>query len=520
MYSFDLVAEPWIPVLASDGVRAVGLADVFAGDIASLATGDSGEDVAVFRLLLAIAIAADAENLTPAQWVVNHRDDFDLFHPQRPFAQNVDMARFLEAKGASKPITDLSYSHSGAGRPSSNQFHSSSGLTLTHAEAARMLLVRHSFSGSGAQPFTGSLFPTPRHPGNGEVLWSHKGKFSMCTSRMFAWIDAGSLADTLAANVTAVRGRPLGQFHFTWTHGYPPVYLAPEGILDGLTYLSRSIYLIPAAEVARGMLCGGVRWPEEEDKLGYTADRQMDLLPFVFYPRSGAERKAIAAADKKAADAAAAGKPAPARSTKTYPRATPKAAINKTPWRDLLGGIADGHAPQGVFSHAHQGQTLRIAGMAAGGSGNRIDGVFSGSLPVPAGGVSAAAAGIAVDEHIERHLMLQWVLRELRRFDPRFDAKEREKITLRVTAELHEAMYPVVCAALTGAITAKEMDQHLGEITTAADDAVVAAAGSARPDLAGQLKSRRDVRWEYRDTNEDDTNEDDTNEDDTEDEES
>lgn len=384
MHSFDLVTAPWIPVLSASGVRDVGLADAFSEDIAALATGDSYEDVALLRLMIAIAVAADAESLHPAQWVRNHTGDFDLFHPQRPFAQNADMLRFIDA-GKTNPIADLSYRHGGTGKAAANMFHSHSGITLTPAETARQLVVRQCFSVPGIQPFLGNLFPAQKHPGTGKMETVLPSIAAEGTAGTLAWIEDGDLPSTLAANVAAVRGRPLGTFHFTWTHGHPPVYLHPEGVLDGLTYLARSIYVEPGTEVTRAMVCNGVRWPADKDKLGYTEDMDPELKPFALYLISSEEHNAAKRATERIVKAAKAGKKAKPVAPKTFPRRNYSSSMGRTAWRTLLRGLVDQQPPSAVLSAARPGQTLRTAGIGTSNQ-SRIDGLFVASLPAPAEG--------------------------------------------------------------------------------------------------------------------------------------
>ncbi len=495
MHSFDLVTAPWIPVLSASGVRDVGLADAFSEDIAALATGDSYEDVALLRLMIAIAVAADAESLDPAQWVRNHTGDFDLFHPQRPFAQNADMLRFIDA-GKTNPIADLSYRHGGTGKAAANMFHSHSGITLTPAETARQLVVRQCFSVPGIQPFLGNLFPAQKHPGTGKMETVLPSIAAEGTAGTLAWIEDGDLPSTLAANVAAVRGRPLGTFHFTWTHGHPPVYLRPEGVLDGLTYLARSIYVEPGTEVTRAMVCNGVRWPADKDKLGYTEDMDPELKPFALYLISSEEHNAAKRATERIVKAAKAGKKAKPVAPKTFPRRNYSSSMGRTAWRTLLRGLVDQQPPSAALSAARPGQTLRTAGIGTSNQ-SRIDGLFVASLPAPAEGVDPAAINAAVERHVARHVEMVAVSRNLRGRSAAVESEKdiRRALEGQITSVLDAQMYPHVCAALRGECSLSDLELRLAAISEAAGGAAVAGMASARPEAASQLRRIRDARW-------------------------
>lgn len=476
MHSFNLATEPWIPVLTTQGMRTVALPEAFAPDVVAVATGDDLEDLAVSKMLLAVAIAADVES-TPAQdWVRAHVEDFDLFHPARPFGQNADMARFLDVEDVVKPILHHSYRHAGRGGLASNQFHSYSGVSITPAEAARILLVRQSFSVTGVQQFKKGLFPSQRHPGKGKQLEAVNGYPSVYVSRAFAWIVEDTLDLTLAANVAAVRDLPKGRFQFTWTDGHPPLYLAPEGVLDGLTYLSRSVYLVPGTSVDQAIVCEGLRWPAADDNVGYTADQAPTLLPFTLFKMP---------ADKPARTAKAPKRTAPA---------TPPVTIEKTPWRQLLDGLATQQPVTAALASARPGQRVTVAGLAT-SSGGRLDGTLTGTLPVPADGVDAAAIAELVDTRIDKHVTLLMAQRTQRGRDASQDAEKKVRKALRmdITHRLDELMYPHVVAALDGKITLEELDTLLTSIVAAADHSSIASLAQTRPQLAARTAFIRDA---------------------------
>lgn len=184
---FSLAERDWIPVLTDAGMSQRNLHTVFTADVVDLASGDTLEDAAILRLLIAIAIAAHAENLDPREWVASRADRFDLFSRSRPFGQNPDMARFVTAERSTRPLAAQSYVLAGNGSTAVNQFHTLSGVTFTPAAAARLLLMRQAFSVGGIQQWPASAY--------GKEPCS--AKTAVCTNRAFVWVDTGRLAHTI-----------------------------------------------------------------------------------------------------------------------------------------------------------------------------------------------------------------------------------------------------------------------------------------------------------------------------------
>jgi hypothetical protein len=272
---FSLVSEPWIPVLTSSGMQTRGLSRAFDPDVIAIATGDDLEDTALTRLLLAIHIAANDGGRTPQHWLDAHRARFNLFDPHRPFWQNPDMARFAELPGAVKPLVSASYRHAGRGSTAVNVWHNESGLVFDCAAAARLIVVRQQFSVGGKQPFTTAAY--------GAAPMS--AKTSVATNRPFLWLDDGRLASALAATAALGGTHPVGQFWFTWPeHTTPAASGAPSGVLDGLTWPSRSILLIRGSGGCEPgvMVCDGLRWPEPGTGSEHSDPK---LVPHTIYAR-------------------------------------------------------------------------------------------------------------------------------------------------------------------------------------------------------------------------------------------
>lgn len=339
---FSLVSDPWIPVLTDAGMETRGLADAFAPDVITVACGDDLEDTALVRLLLAIQIAAHRAGSPPATWLRDQRDRFELFDPEFPFWQNPDMARFAEHAGAVRPLIAASYRHTGTKSAAVNLWHSASGITYTPAEAARLLVVRQQFSVGGIQSFTASAY--------GKAPMS--AKTSVATNRPLLWLDTGRLAVSLAATAALAAHHSAGTFWFSWPAESRPADTAtPTGILDGLTWPSRSILLCEHTPEAVGaiMICDGLRWPELDPAT------ELSLVPHTIYAR------------KKAAD--------PYTPQGVHP--------SRVIWRQLATMCADPDNPTAAWQSlaSAAGGWWRLGGLGSYQAG--ISGPLSGAFPVP-----------------------------------------------------------------------------------------------------------------------------------------
>lgn len=472
MHSFNLATQPWIPVLTASGMVTVTLSDIFDDKVIAIATGDELEDAAVFKLALAVSIAASHEGVSARRWTLDHTADFDLFDPQRPFGQNADMARFIDDPNTHRPILHHSYRHSGQGPIVSNAHHSYSGIRITPAEAARILLVRQHCSVGGAQQFgfsknTVDKFPPvpSMEPGKATIDVT-KADASPYTARVFAWIEAETLQQTLRINTEAVAGLDAGTFHFTWTDTTPPVYGAPTGVLDGLTWLSRSIYLLPGDPVERAMVCDGVRWPEEGVNPGYRSSDEPRLLPFSLYSSAGknGELKAVSVSTGYAL------------------------------WRQILTALNAGQPEAVAAKHAAAGQSIRGSGIAKYQA--RIDGAVTGSLPVPVPGVSTGDLVKLVDGLFKDHYSLVGSM--LRGIGSNTGRKDRQHMigarirTPDVSLELQ--IESAVRDAAAGRTSIEEARERARAVTTTAADRSVSQLGSTHPGAAGATAAARGAR--------------------------
>lgn len=162
-FAFGLTSEPWIPVQRRDGHETeVSLRDVFAqaeglrrvvGDVPTV-------EFALLRLLLAIlhdAIDGPADvdewqelwdGGLPVERIVaylgEHRDRFDLLHPETPFLQTPGLRTARDEVGSlDKIVADV---------PNGARFFTmrAAGVDrLSFAEAARWLVHAHAFDTSG-----------------------------------------------------------------------------------------------------------------------------------------------------------------------------------------------------------------------------------------------------------------------------------------------------------------------------------------------------------------------------------
>lgn len=340
----NLATDPWIPVLTVRGMETMGLVDVFASadTVVDVATGDPLEDAALMRLLIACDAAAARSNLPAADWVDAHRHRFGLFDDVAPFGQNADMARFIDDPKAARTIAFISYSFVGNGSTALGDTHNEAGIRLTAAEATRMLLVLHAFAVGGRQSFSQAIYGPS----------AMAAKTAICTNRPFLWVQGYTLAESL--ELSRITADPLGEFHFTWPANITPASTgAPTGILDALTWPSRSMLLLRDGDgmVDRAMCCEGYRWPEV-GKGDWTAEVDEWCLPYT-----------------------------------TWTKAKPKEPftiqgvhVDRPAWRQLLTAWSNPDSP-GLLGNSPGHGTFRLIGL--GSYQSRIDGPVIGSLPVP-----------------------------------------------------------------------------------------------------------------------------------------
>ncbi|HET9255448.1 MAG TPA: type I-E CRISPR-associated protein Cse1/CasA [Pseudonocardiaceae bacterium] len=292
MPTFDLVREPWVPVL-SDGTRVdVSLLDALtmANEWDGLALDEPSQAVGLLRqILLPVVCHAVGLPQTSTEWsrrwsagvlhreritayLSEHADRFDLFHPECPFAQ---VGGLRTAKGDTKPASLLlPAAATGNNVPLFSARTEGDPPALTPAEAARALLATHCWdtaaikSGAVGDPMVkaGKTTGNPTGP----------------VGQLGVVIPIGpTLASTILLNTPiAPQGLALND-RPQWIR--PPADPAwrqrpAEGLLDLLTWQSRRVRLIPETDehgsmvVRQVVLAAGDRLdplPEDEPHTGW-----------------------------------------------------------------------------------------------------------------------------------------------------------------------------------------------------------------------------------------------------------
>jgi CRISPR system Cascade subunit CasA len=268
---FDLVVEPWIPVLDQTGqVRERSIVEVLAEapTIVELRGEVPTQEFTLLRLLLAILHRALHDRETGisgpcsvgewaelrddwpsvvavvSEYLQEHRERFDLFHPRTPFFQVADLHTAKdEAAGLHKLIIDV---------PSGAPFLTTRlgrGLErISAAEAARWLVHVHAFDPSGIR--SGAVGDTRVKGGKGYPIgpgWAGQlGGVHLLGS---------SLLDTLLLNLVVpdevmVEARPhdLPPWerppHGPQAEERPPHVNVPTGPVDLYTWQARRVRLI------------------------------------------------------------------------------------------------------------------------------------------------------------------------------------------------------------------------------------------------------------------------------------
>lgn len=250
MPSFRLDTQRWIPVVWSTGeyeeLSLLGAVQR-AEEIRAL-VGNPLEVAVLTRLLLAIAHSvsspADAyewidvwnDRGTLLTKMVDHirenEASFDLYSSERPFLQNPKLPEpttspavlvYERAQGNNPVFLDASQVAYPAPIPSS--------------EAARALLVTHSFAGSG----TGSN--NPLNGGKKDVMYAGP----LC-ARMIAILEGDNLAKTIALNLAS--GMKTGKPNWLRNRVDVPIRTSSEGVADLYTRPTRSARLRPADDLS------------------------------------------------------------------------------------------------------------------------------------------------------------------------------------------------------------------------------------------------------------------------------
>lgn len=263
---FNLVRDPWVPILGPGGFDVVSLGHLFDpaglwGKPVTLVDGERDVEpltgAACFRLLLAIRAAAAQAGVEPVVWLGDHEAQFDLFDPVAPFGQCGAIrpragevaipATMLPLFTATKGATLLDHT-----------IYDQPGYQLSYAEAARLMLVRMMVGTAQRQPFKAALFGP-------EATF---GKNTVCLTRPLLWVETGgSLADDV--EVSSTPGLGVGRFLWSWPDGWTPGQpQTPQGPLEVLTWPSRAMLLLDDGDGVSQVAYGnGAVWDDTDPGL-------------------------------------------------------------------------------------------------------------------------------------------------------------------------------------------------------------------------------------------------------------
>ncbi len=264
--SFDLIKEPWIPVVTSTGeARTMGLRDVLVRSHAlrELADASPLTTFAIYRLLLALIHSVLRGPTTTAEWkslwsserfdakkidsyFAQWGDRFDLFHPKYPFMQ---IAGFETVKGetpVSAPVIRLLLEvASGNNATLFDHTTELEGRSLDAATAARALVTAQAWGLGGGQG------PTSRNFGKHPYM-AH----APCVGAVCTLVWGPTLFKTLCANLARLGGDvPFSSDAEdcpTWERATPrpPKAAVPTGYLEYLTWQARHVRLLPSSDGA------------------------------------------------------------------------------------------------------------------------------------------------------------------------------------------------------------------------------------------------------------------------------
>jgi len=267
---FNLVDEPWISVVGSNGVaREVSLREAFvqASDIASISGELPTQDIAILRTLLAILHRAVKGPKNVRQWI-QIRDSWDetltkinsyldsfydrfwLQHPQHPFFQVADLVKATRDPSPD-PLTKLIVDGTASkNKPSTFATRLVDEQTVIGwNEAARWLIHAQAFDVAGNHPAAmGDPRMLPSRNVSGKVGTGWLGQIGL------VHVVGNSLHETLTLNALSLKNmddlpvweRPaLTALPEGWTStgGRGQLYRRPKGPIDLYSWPSRRIRL-------------------------------------------------------------------------------------------------------------------------------------------------------------------------------------------------------------------------------------------------------------------------------------
>lgn len=262
--SFNLLDEPWIPVLRADGSPdTLSLRGAFtdSGDIRRLSGEIPTQAFAILRLLLAIhhdaigfhvqadldrAVMEGPDTSRILAYLDGYADRFDLFHPERPFFQVAGLRTARnEASGLEKLISDVPN-----GRPYLTTRGGRALERISAAEAARWLVHCQAFDPSGIR--SGAVDDPLVTGGKGYPIGpSWVGQIGGIV------LHGHTLAETLVYNLTLTEG--ASDDVPVWAFEDAPTQLRsldadPPGPVTLLVWQSRRVRLVGDREGVTGVV--------------------------------------------------------------------------------------------------------------------------------------------------------------------------------------------------------------------------------------------------------------------------
>ena len=253
--SYDLLNEPWIPVLRADGTPAMlGLRDVLlqAHRLRGLAGETPLTTAALYRLLLAVLYRALGAPTTyswerlweqgrfPAEaleeYLTRWQHRFDLFHPERPFLQWPDDR--VKPKSVIHLVPHMA---SGNNATLFDHHHEGQEVRLQPDEAARALLVALTFGLAGLSGLPQKFTDAPWGRG---IIFLAEGD-TLFATLMFNFLPSHRTGLGMAEDSL---DRPFWEAE----HPFSPIRKYPLGITDYLTWPNRAVRLLPEPDGAGG----------------------------------------------------------------------------------------------------------------------------------------------------------------------------------------------------------------------------------------------------------------------------
>jgi len=283
--SFDLIEQPWIPVLYLDGATTenLGLRALLhrAHELQAIYGESPLVTAALYRFLLALVYAIFDEPHTTREWqqiwqkgcfdkaavdayFARWQERFDLFHPKRPFFQWPDKAN------REKQAIDLFPDFASGSNATLFDHHTTNDNTPLRAEqAARGLLQIMTFCTSGGA----GLAPKE----SSDAPWARGCVFLAEGNTIFETLMLNFLPPRDAGFQSNPQDRPFWESK----NPFEPLRSVPLGMRDYLSWPIRAVYLVPEQQdgqlVVRKVFMGtGLKLEEIEHPVYAYRERASD----------------------------------------------------------------------------------------------------------------------------------------------------------------------------------------------------------------------------------------------------